>query len=153
MYCVSAQEFVRQVCHLNHSIGVKSQSQCQQSEEGDQDHLGDAVATIIVEDRGSSSLAGLDIDASTEKRRQRVGIGMRREYSLDKRYIHHEETIGVCKLENAIQKAKNDKVFQAISDIHERSACYVQFLTSFKWKDSVKDLLAIVLTPQINLWC
>ena len=151
MHCVSAQEFVRQVCHLNHSIGVKSQSQCQQSEEEDKDHHGDAVPTITVEERGSSSLAGLDIDTSTEKRRQRVGIGMRREYSLDKRYIHHEESIGVCKLENAIQKAKNDKVFQAISDVHERSACYVQFLTSFKWKDSVKDILTIVLTPQINL--
>ena len=56
------------MCHLNRSIGVKSQSQCQESEEEDQDHHGDAAPTITVEDRGSSSLADLDIDSSTEKR-------------------------------------------------------------------------------------
>ena len=142
---------MRQVCHLNSSIGVKSQSRHQQSEEEDWNHHGDATLTTAIDHRGSSSHTSFDIDTGAGKRRQRVGIGMRREYSLDKKFIHHDETLGVCKLENAVQKAKNDKVFQEISDVHERSACYVQFLTSFKWKDSVKDLITTVLTPQINL--
>ena len=142
---------MRQVCHLNSSIGVKSQSRHQQSEEEDWNHHSDATLTTAIDHRGSSSYTSFDIDTGAGKRRQTVGIGMRREYSLDKKFIHHDETLGVCKLENAVQKAKNDKVFQEISDVHERSACYVQFLTSFKWKDSVKDLITTVLTPQINL--